>query len=124
MLYQTFLNTFWSCGIVVGLLATLVAIKWSAGYLFARNGSRPVKVEPMGVIGLGAKAAPDTETMETAKVFVGQQVAAAKPEPEAEEPVECGNCGKEIKSPPTKMSNSSLSVYDCEHCGITVGVRV
>jgi len=127
MLYQTFLNTLCACGIIIVLLATLAVLKWSVGYLFARNGGKAVKVEPTGVIDLGATATPEAVVWEPEpKAYAWHLVAAVKPEPEpvAEEPVECGNCGKEIKSSRTKESNPSLSVYECEHCGTKVGIRV
>lgn len=128
MLRETFLNTFWACGTVAGVMATMVIAKWSLKYLFARSNDRPRKVEPTGVIDLGATAEPTVPEFIRAeeKVFVGHPAveATAATELEVEDPIECGNCGKEIKSRRTNKSNPALAVYQCEHCGTEVGVRV
>lgn len=141
MLREAFLNTFYTCGIVVGVLATLVVVKWSWHYLFAPKNGLPHKIEPIGPIRAEPTAIepivsepvpiepirPEPEQ----KAFVArppqrvaQEIPATPPEPEIET-IECGNCGQEIRSPrDTRKSSPMVDVYQCEHCGATVGVPV
>ena len=127
MLHQAFLNTFWACGIIAGVAVTLVTLKWSWGYLFVRKSEQPLKAEPIPDEPVAVEPIRPEEPEQ--KMFVGglsKHVAqAVVPAEEAQaETVECGNCGREIKSlRDEKKSNPSLDVYECEHCGTTVAIR-
>lgn len=131
MMHDLFLSTAQSCGIMLFIAVTLVVLKWACRYLFNRekvSADPAAPPEPVQVLPV-AKPQPrevalSTEWLQT-KTAVPMAEIESVPQSEPESVIECGNCGKEIRSGRIKNKcNPMLDVFECEHCGTTVSVRV
>jgi DNA-directed RNA polymerase subunit RPC12/RpoP len=116
------------------VLVTLVILKWSWRYLFARE--RAI-VEPTGPVQVFPKAEPAQKQVAVRHALVLTETKAVVPtakletglerERAPEFSIECGNCGKEIKSPQIGQqlqpgTQATVAIYECEHCHSRVAV--
>ena len=130
MMYDLFFNVAYGCGIVLFLLITLIVLKWSWCYLFDRQKvnfepPRPVQIFPTPKLAQKVVAVDLPET----KVTAPTAKMEGEPEPfsKSEFLIECGNCGREIKSPKIGQhiepeTGVTGTIYECEHCHSRVAV--
>lgn len=143
---DVFLDLLYACGGISGLAITIAIVKAAHDYVRGRMFQpKPQVFLTTATAGTTATTSlsanytiPTPPPAQPAPVLV-QKVEAVDstfPPPEPRETpqlqnefvLECGNCHKNIKTPPIKVDakgpGKTEMRYRCEHCGATVAVKV
>jgi len=147
---DVFLDLLYACGGISGLAITIAIVKAAHDYVrgkmfqpkpqvFLTTATAGTTAGATATTSLSANfIAPAPQPVQTAPVLVQkvEPVDSTFPPPEPRESVppqnefllECGNCHKNIKTPPIKVDakgpGKTEMRYRCEHCGATVAVKV
>jgi len=133
MMHELFLNVAYVCGIVICVVATVIAVKFSFCYVVKRKESfvpdnpkveERTRAEHVLEILKHVKTGPPELRKKPIRVSLPEPAPAPEQEPEPE--IECGNCGKVINSEPVggeaRDGNVFVQIYECANCGAKVEV--